>query len=214
MPSELAAPSRRAGPDAVLLDMDGTLVDTEGLWWQAVAAVAGRPLTDADTPYVLGRTIEDVARHLGEPGLTGRLTEAFGERVARDLTVVAGAAELLAGLAAAAIPTALVSASPRSIVELVLPRLGHAFDLVIADEDTPRGKPWPDPYVEAARRLGTVPSRCVAVEDSPAGIAAASAAGCLVLVAGPEHGLPSLDHLRACFPWSPGPDDGGTRDEP
>ncbi|MEV4089999.1 HAD family hydrolase, partial [Nonomuraea fuscirosea] len=136
------------------------------------------------------------------------------ERVARDLTVVAGAAELLAGLAAAAIPTALVSASPRSIVELVLPRLGHAFDLVIADEDTPRGKPWPDPYVEAARRLGTVPSRCVAVEDSPAGIAAASAAGCLVLVAGPEHGLPSLDHLRACFPWPPGPDDGGTRDEP
>ncbi|MEU8362256.1 HAD family phosphatase [Nonomuraea sp. NPDC048882] len=204
MRSELAVPSRRGGPDAVLLDMDGTLVDTEGLWWQAVAAVAGRPLTEADTPYVHGRTIEDVARHLGEPALTGRLTEAFGERVSRDLTVVAGAAELLSGLAAAAIPTALVSASPRSIVELVLPRLGHAFDLVIADEDTPRGKPWPDPYLEAARRLGTVPSRCVAVEDSPAGIAAASAAGCLVLVAGPENGLPSLDRLRESFTCFPG----------
>ncbi|UBU11254.1 HAD family hydrolase [Nonomuraea gerenzanensis] len=183
-------------PAAVLLDMDGTLVDTEGLWWQAVASVAGRPLTDADVPFVHGRTIEDVAVHLGSPELTGPLTAAFAERVERDLTVVPGAPELLAGLAASAIPTALVSASPRSIVELVLPRLGHVFDLVIANEDTERGKPWPDPYLEAARRLGAVPSRCVAIEDSPAGIAAARAAGCRVLVASPETGLPSLSRIR------------------
>ncbi|TYB57811.1 HAD family phosphatase [Nonomuraea sp. PA05] len=184
-------------PAAVLLDMDGTLVDTEGLWWQAVAAVAGRPLTDADVPFVHGRTIEDVAVHLGSVTLTGPLTDAFAERIHQDLTVVRGAPELLAGLAASAIPTALVSASPRSIVELVLPRLGHAFDLVITNEDTERGKPWPDPYLEAARRLGAAPSRCVAIEDSPAGIAAALAAGCRVLVASPETGLPPLHAVRA-----------------
>ncbi|MEV4800644.1 HAD family phosphatase [Nonomuraea sp. NPDC049421] len=198
MPADSAGPSPPTAPDAVLLDMDGTLVDTEGLWWEAVAEVAGRPLTQDDVPHVHGRTIEDVARHLGEPALVARLTEAFADRVERDATVLPGAAELLSGLAAVDIPTALVSASPRCVVELVLPRLGHTFDLIITDEDTERGKPWPDPYLEATRRLGASPSRCVAIEDSPTGIAAARAAGCHVLVAGPEHGLPSLLRVCAC----------------
>ncbi|MFC4123137.1 HAD family hydrolase [Nonomuraea zeae] len=222
-------PSDLAGLAAVLLDMDGTLVDTEGLWWEAVADVAaslGRPLGPADLPHVQGRTIEDVALHLlrphpstpartgsagsaGSAGLVERLTGAFADRVGREVTIMPGAPELLAGLAATAIPTALVSASPRSIVELVLPRLGHAFDLVIANEDTSRGKPWPDPYLEAARRLGVTPSRCVAIEDSPAGIAAARAAGCRVLVASPEKGLPSLRSIRA---WRAGHE--GSMDEP
>ncbi|MDX3106466.1 HAD hydrolase-like protein, partial [Nonomuraea angiospora] len=62
--------SEHAGPDAVLFDMDGTLVDTEGLWWQATASIAaslGRALGPEDMPYVLGRTVEDVAAHLLTP---------------------------------------------------------------------------------------------------------------------------------------------------
>ncbi|MGP3961570.1 HAD family hydrolase [Nonomuraea sp. 3N208] len=234
LPAEPAGPAG-PGPDAVLLDMDGTLVDTERLWWQAAAAVArslGRRLGPADVPHVHGRTVEDVAAYLvlaepagppipgetaGRPilddvarrpapddtagqalgAVAGRLTDAFADRVAADVTLMPGARELLAGLAAAAIPTALVTASPRRVVDLVLPRLDHPFDLVITNEDTARGKPYPDPYLEAARRLGATPARCVAVEDSPAGIAAARSAGCHVLVAGPAEGLPSLDHVRA-----------------
>ncbi|WP_188192218.1 HAD family hydrolase [Nonomuraea sp. SYSU D8015] len=218
-------PRAAPGPDAVLLDMDGTLVDTEGLWWEVAAAVAeslGRRLSPADVPHVHGRTVEDVAAYLlreeppGHPmpdGAAGRaipddtagrafspvvdrLTDAFADRVAADVTIMPGARELLTGLAAAAIPTALVSASPRRVIDLVLPRLDHPFDLVIANEDTARGKPSPDPYLEAARRLGTVPARCVAIEDSPAGVAAATAAGCRVLLAGPS-GLPSLARVTA-----------------
>ncbi|MFC4009177.1 HAD family hydrolase [Nonomuraea purpurea] len=209
--------SERGGPEAVLLDMDGTLVDTEGLWWRAAEAVAaflGRPLGASDVPHVLGRTAEDVAAHLVRDGtscgqaspvsVAGRLTEGFAELVGRELTVMPGAQELLSGLSAAAVPTALVTASPRSIVELVLPRLDHAFDLVIANEDTERGKPYPDPYLEAARRLGAAPWRCVAIEDSPTGIAAATTAGCRVLVAGTGHGLPSLDRVLVPLPeWQP-----------
>ncbi|MFG3437167.1 HAD family hydrolase [Nonomuraea sp. NPDC047897] len=202
--------------EAVLFDMDGTLVDTEDLWWEAAADVAaslGRALGPADVPYVLGRTVEDTAAYLvpaagaTAPGravadhetvdaVAGRLTESFAHRIGQGVRVVRGATELLRALTAAAVPTALVSASPRSIVELVLPSLDHRFAVVVAAEDAPRGKPHPDPYLEAARLLEADPRRCVAVEDSPTGIAAATAAGCHVLVV--EDEVPSWSSLSTC----------------
>ncbi|MGW0033851.1 HAD family hydrolase [Streptomyces sp. NPDC003314] len=190
---------------AVLFDMDGTLVDTETLWWDAteeVAARLGHRLTAADAPEVVGRAVEDTAAHLvrttgmsGTAGVASALTTAFRRRVDAGAPLRPGAGRLLAELERAAVPFALVSASPRSVVDAVtggaLARVPFAFTL--SADDTVRTKPHPDPYRTAARRLGVPVEACAAVEDSPDGTASADAAGCVVLV------VPSL------LPVEPGP---------
>ncbi|WP_435975330.1 HAD family hydrolase [Streptomyces sp. Qhu_M48] len=185
--------------------MDGTLVDTEVLWWEAteeIAARLGHRLTDADAPEVVGRAVEDTAAHLvrvtGAPdaeGVAAELTGAFQERVDRGAPMRPGADRLLAELEREGVPFALVSASPRSVVDSVIGgALAHVpFAFTLSADDTARTKPHPDPYRAAARRLGVPDAACAAVEDSPDGAASAEAAGCAVLV------VPSL------LPVPPGP---------
>ncbi|MEV7723294.1 HAD family phosphatase [Streptomyces sp. NPDC087917] len=188
----MSAPA--AGLGAVLFDMDGTLVDTETLWWEATAETAarlGHALGPADAPEVVGRAVRDTAAHLvrvtgrGEPAAVGaELTEGFHRRVAQGAPIRPGAQLLLTALEAEGVPFALVSASPRVIVDQVVGgALAHVpFAFTLSADDTVRTKPHPDPYREAAGRLGFAPERCVAVEDSPDGAASAEAAGCALLV--------------------------------
>ncbi|WP_225837573.1 HAD family phosphatase [Streptomyces sp. NK08204] len=178
---------------AVLLDMDGTLVDTEGFWWDVeveVFAALGHTLDESWRHVVVGGPmtrsagflIEATGADIALTDLMTLLNEGFEDRIGRALPLMPGAARLLAELHEHGIPTALVSASHRRIIDRVLTVLGaHHFTLSIAGDEVSRTKPYPDPYLLAAAGLGVHPARCAVVEDTATGVAAAEAAGCQVV---------------------------------
>ncbi|WP_409473079.1 HAD family hydrolase [Streptomyces sp. HC307] len=178
---------------AVLLDMDGTLVDTEGFWWDVeveVFAGLGHTLDDSWRHVVVGGPMTRSAGFLIEATgaditlaeLTVLLNQGFEDRIDRALPLMPGAARLLAELAAHEVPTALVSASHRRIIDRVLGSIGpQYFALTVAGDEVARTKPHPDPYLLAAAGLGAEPARCAVVEDTATGVAAAEAAGCPVV---------------------------------
>ena len=178
---------------AVLLDMDGTLVDTEGFWWEAeveIFAELGHALSEEHREIVVGGPMTRSASYLIHttgaditlPELTILLNKRFEELITRGVPLMPGAARLLAELAAHRIPAALVSASHRRIIDRVLQSLGpENFAFTVAGDELERTKPHPDPYLLAAARLGADPSRCVVVEDTATGVAAGESAGCAVV---------------------------------
>ncbi|MFE2986505.1 HAD-IA family hydrolase [Streptomyces sp. NPDC059262] len=205
---------------AVLLDMDGTLVDTEGFWWDAEVAVfgsLGHALDEAWREVVVGGPMTRSAGFLIEatgaditlPELTVLLNDGFEERISSVLPLMPGAARLLAELAAHDVPTALVSASHRRIIDRVLTSLGpQYFALTVAGDEVERTKPYPDPYLLAAAGLGADPARCAVIEDTATGVAAAEAAGCHVVAVpsvapiAPAYRrtvVPSLEHVNLPF---------------
>jgi len=189
-PAPEPAPGRL---QAVLLDMDGTLVETEELWWEAesgLLADLGHPLDERERKVVVGGPMDRVVDHLlavtgldlSPRRLGPMINDRFVELIAQGAPLRAGAKALLEELTAAGVPTALVSASHRETIELMLRSLGaHHFRVTVAGDEIERTKPWPDPYLEAARRLGVDPAACAVVEDSPTGVHSAEAAGCRVV---------------------------------
>jgi HAD superfamily hydrolase (TIGR01509 family) len=196
-----AVPAERADsllPAAVLFDMDGTLIDSEGLWLEAEHAVMsqlGGRWTDADQSHCLGGPLERVADYMidlsGSSASTadvGRmLLDTMEERLhSSPLAWRPGARALVLECRERGIPTALVSASWNRLIDAV----GHkietdlrrpAFDVTVAGDDVARGKPHPEPYLTAAASLGHPPAECLALEDSPTGVRSAVAAGCRVV---------------------------------
>ncbi|MCZ9345218.1 HAD family phosphatase, partial [Streptomyces sp. TRM76130] len=154
---------------AVLLDMDGTLVDTEGFWWEVEAEVfagLGHTLDDSWRHVVVGGPmtrsagflIEATGADISLAELSVLLNDGFERRIGRTLPLMPGAQRLLTELSEHEIPTALVSASHRRIIDRVLASLGaHHFALTVAGDEVPRTKPYPDPYLTAAAGLGADP---------------------------------------------------------
>ncbi len=186
-------PAAKRRLQAVLFDMDGLLVDTEHAWFAAetsVMAELGGSWSEADAVAMVGGPLDRVARYMS--GLVGdsvdprRVETLIVDTMAALLEAGAdhrpGADALLESLVVAGIPCALVSSSPRLLVDAVLASVGgDRFAFTIAGDEVPRTKPFPDPYLLATARLGAEASRCIVLEDSPTGVAAGEAAGCLVV---------------------------------
>ncbi|MGP4015730.1 HAD family hydrolase [Saccharopolyspora sp. 5N708] len=202
--------TRDAGPAAVLFDMDGTLVDSEKLWTIALddyAAHRGGALTDTTREAMVGSNMTRSMRLLltdigvadgdadvdaAAQWVTARMVALFQQ----GLPWRPGAPEALREARALGIPTALVTSTIRSLTDLALETLGRdSFDVTVCgDEVDGKNKPDPEPYLKAARLLDVDPAECVAIEDSPTGVAAAEAAGCVVIAIPCEVPLQSGPH--------------------
>jgi HAD superfamily hydrolase (TIGR01509 family) len=183
------------GPNrvAVLFDMDGLLIDSEPLWLEAETAVMSRlgsDWTEADQVALLGGSLDRTVRYLlakaarpVPPEVVGEwLMSDIAERVRRNrVPLRPGARELLAGVERVGLPRALVTSSERGFMEAVLDSTGLRFDALVCADDVAATKPDPEPYLLAAKLLGVPPPDCIALEDSPNGVASAQAAGCRVI---------------------------------
>ncbi|MCJ1674766.1 MULTISPECIES: HAD family phosphatase [unclassified Rathayibacter] len=182
-------PEGATGLEAVLWDMDGTIVDSEPAWVRAQEVLAGRfgrGWTRADALALIGSTMEQTVRALQAAGveLPDAEVEAVLERdvlaeMHRGLVWRPGARELLRDVHRAGVRQAIVTTSSRVMAQVVVDALAAEVPLaaLVTGDDVSRGKPDPEPYLLAAATLGVDIAHCVAIEDSPTGLAAAVASG-------------------------------------
>jgi len=193
---------------AAIWDVDGTLVDTAELHFQAWCVLAreiSKPFTRDDFAATFGwRNPEiipklfDVSAPMEVQRLGDRKEDLYREEACRGVALLPGVRRLLEELHAAGIPQAIGSSAPRRNLELILELTQTAalFAGTVAMEDTTRGKPDPEVFLRAAALLNISPTRCVVFEDAPAGVTAAAAAGmrCVAVTFVGHH---SVDALRA-----------------
>jgi len=190
-----------SGPDAVVLDLDGVIVDSEERWDEVrreLVAERGGTWKDEATHAMLGMSSkewsayvhDDLGVDLSPQAISDAVVERLLAGYRRELPLLPGAVEAVRGLAAHW-PLGLASSSNTPVIALVLERTGldDAIRVWLSSEEVARGKPAPDVYLEVARRLGVDPGRCVAVEYSTNGIRSAHAAG-MAVVAVPMRAFP------------------------
>jgi HAD superfamily hydrolase (TIGR01509 family) len=194
--------------EAVVFDLDGLLIETEEIWdevREALVRERGGRWTDSAQRDMMGMSSSEWSRYLHEelgleesPEELNRLVvERMADRYRANLPLLPGAVEAVKRLAARW-PLAVASSSNRPLIDLVLELSGLAayFRATVSSEEVARGKPAPDVYLEAARRLGAPPEDCAAVEDSESGVRAAKAAGMRV-IAIPNRSFPPSDEVLA-----------------
>lgn len=203
---------RRARIQAVVLDMDGLMLDTESIYkraWQNAAAECGYILDDDFYLTLIGQP---------NPACETAILERFGlkfpllefrvrwselwqaEVENSGIPTKPGLAELLSFLDEYRVPTAVATSSDRKYATLSLRMAGleERFSEIVTGDQVANGKPAPDIYLESARRLSVSPQHCVAIEDSDAGVLAASAAGMITLMV-PDLKAPSAQARSAAF---------------
>jgi beta-phosphoglucomutase-like phosphatase (HAD superfamily) len=200
-------------PRAVLLDLDGTLVDSELVHAEAIARFMlerGVELDARERAFVIGHAWQEiyaelrVRERIGVDLLTMQAGTAsarrrMGEEEGIHFRVLDGARELVATLVELEIPMAIVSGSCRAEIADALELLGfgHHLRMYLGAEDYPRGKPAPDGYLAAAKQLAVGPAQCLVFEDSEAGIASALAAGMRVVATAAANSSGHQDQRRA-----------------
>jgi HAD superfamily hydrolase (TIGR01509 family) len=192
---------------AVVFDLDGVIVDSEHVWDEVreeYVRELGGSYPESATRDMMGMSSKEWSRYiaeaLGVPGtpeeinaaIVARMLERYGE----SPPLIPGAAEAVRRLGARW-PLAIASSSNPELIEVVVRAadLADLFGVVVSSQEVARGKPAPDVYLEAARRLGVEPTRCAAVEDSHNGIRSAKAAGLRVIVFPNAHFPPDEESL-------------------
>ncbi|MHB8438730.1 MAG: HAD-IA family hydrolase [Acidimicrobiales bacterium] len=188
---------------AAIFDLDGLLADSEPIWHAAqidVFARYGLELTPELCRTTKGMFVGEVTRHWygrqrwagpGPDDVAVEIVDAVAALMSASLAPMPGVEHAVAFCRRRVQMMAVASSSPLGVVELALERLGirGVFEVVHSAEHEPAGKPDPAVFLSAAALLGVEPGRCVVFEDSPAGVAAATAAG-MECIAVPERGNP------------------------
>jgi beta-phosphoglucomutase len=179
------------GTDAVLWDMDGTLVDTAELHfaaWKETSEELRRPFTRADFAATFGRRNPEICEYLVGRRFSAKEVADIGDvkeeryrgaAVRQGVVLLPGVRSLLDGLHAAGFKQAIGSSAPQANVDLILQLTAIAarFEAVVSMEDTQRGKPDPQVFLVGAQKLAAEPARCVVIEDAVAGVQAARNGG-------------------------------------
>ncbi len=194
--------------DAVVFDLDGVLVDSDHIWHEVRESLArerGGHWTERSEADMMGMSSTEWSQYLHDVvGLAETPRELNDEvvrrmlgRYAEELPLIDGAAVAVRRLRAS-FRLAVASSSNRELIDGVLDAAGLAdlFEATVSSEEVPRGKPAPDVFLEAARRLDVAPERCAAIEDSANGIRAAHAAGMRVIAIPNRRYPPAADALE------------------
>lgn len=190
---------------AIIWDMDGVIVDSSDAHrrsWQQLAAEERVTFTDADFWSTFGWSNAAIIPRFWGADLSREQIDALANRkeihfralLRERVMALPGALELLQAAHEAGLKQSLASSAPQENIHLISDLLGlHRWlDAVVSGDRLPRGKPAPDIFLLAAEKLGAAPMRCVVIEDAPAGVAAAKAAGMRCLAVTTSHQAPAL----------------------
>ncbi|MDX2140690.1 MAG: HAD family phosphatase [Chloroflexota bacterium] len=192
---------------AIIFDLDGTLVDSEGIWHQAeedLVEARGHEYTLDARSHLIGLRLDEALGKLKAyynfsddvPTLVRELDERMLKLIAKGVQPKPGAHEMVQWVIEQNIPHAIASASPQSIIDALVDSQGWLphFPIRRTCDDEAAGKPAPDVYLTTARILGFDPSECLAIEDTHTGARAAAAAGMITVA------VPDRYANRALFP--------------